>query len=156
MTTKEAIKYLSTYEIQALLLAGPISFFVNGKQYTVSNWNELDAAVEDICANDLRMYVFVKSDMPYIHKAVQGAHAVAQFLIEHPDTKWKNGTIVYLDATPEQLLELKCNSDYSVFMEPDWDIEPVHTATALVSGYGKFANFKTVKMPRGLLSKYFK
>lgn len=43
-----------------------------------------------------KLYVIIRDDLSGPQKAVQGGHALAQYLIEHPDAKWTNGTLIYL------------------------------------------------------------
>ena len=43
-----------------------------------------------------KMYVLVRKDLPSTYRMVQGAHAVAEYLLRYPDTEWKNGTLVFL------------------------------------------------------------
>lgn len=52
---------------------------------------------------DHSLYVIVRKDMPKSAQAVQGGHALAQFLLTH-HTTWKNGTLVYLSANNEEHL----------------------------------------------------
>lgn len=44
-----------------------------------------------------KLYVVVDRGLSNAQKAVQSSHAVAQFLIEHPNTQWKNGTLVLME-----------------------------------------------------------
>jgi len=65
-----------------------------------------------------RLYVLTRNDLGDIYKkddnvtlfdpsyqAVQGAHAVAQFMIEHPNNEWKNGYLIFLAVEDEAELK---------------------------------------------------
>jgi hypothetical protein len=43
-----------------------------------------------------KLYVLVRKDLPKNYQAVQAGHAVAEYLLKNPKTKWNNGTLVYL------------------------------------------------------------
>lgn len=70
-----------------------------------------------------RLYILVSDELEPVYGCVQGGHAVAQYLLEHPNSNWKNNTIVYLYCDIDlmkhkfDMLEL----DYSAFYEPDLD-----------------------------------
>ena len=72
-----------------------------------------------------KMYVLVRKDLSKSQQAVQGGHAVAEYLLHVHDDSWSNGTLVYLAIRNENDLmfweeTLKHNSiDYAVFREPD-------------------------------------
>jgi len=83
---------------------------------------------------------------------VQAGHAVAQFLIEHPDCDWQNSYLIYLKMNSlEQLENWKSKLEakeplrgqgLSSFSEPDLDNEL--TAIAV---YGVDANlFKRLRL----------
>jgi hypothetical protein len=105
------------------------------------------------------MYVLVRSDIGYVHSAVQAGHAVAEYLLKctpmHKGVLWSNGIMVYLSVKdePELLsyahtLYLKGHT-YGMFTEPDWG-EPQRTALATVAFKGEmFTELRTIKMPKG-------
>ena len=75
-----------------------------------------------------RLYRLVSNHLNPIYGAVQGGHAIAQFLIEHPDSEWKNNTVVYLSCDIDNFLnrqkkrhQLLKDELHSVFKEPDLD-----------------------------------
>jgi len=68
-------------------------------------WPNLEAIMKDVDLQRHRMYVLVRTDLPPIHQAVQAGHGVAQFLIDNKDTRWTNGTLVYLKAHHEEDLK---------------------------------------------------
>ena len=78
-----------------------------------------------------------RNDLTQSQKAVQSAHAIAEYLIKNPETKWDNGTMVLLTVENEDILirtknilEMKGNN-VVYFREPDIDNQM--TAFALVS-----------------------
>jgi hypothetical protein len=65
-----------------------------------------------------KLYVVVDSNLSPSQQGVQAAHGVAQYLLEHPDTEWTNGTLIILKS-PE--IERWFTWAESVFREPDLD-----------------------------------
>ena len=82
-----------------------------------------------------KLYVIVRKDLSISQRAVQAGHAVAEFLLRGPTSRWSNGTLVYLGVKNLQQLEKwmfrlkRCNVDYAVFHEPDIGNEPTALAT---------------------------
>jgi hypothetical protein len=76
-----------------------------------------------------RMYVLVRKDLSTVYGAVQGAHAVAQYALEHPEEfkQWGNEYLIFLGVRNLMDLRywgvrLKENCKVcSVFREPDLD-----------------------------------
>ncbi len=73
-----------------------------------------------------KLYILVSNQLNPIYGAVQGGHAIAQFLIEHPNSEWKNNTVVYLSCDIDNFLnrqkkrnQLLKDELHSVFKEPD-------------------------------------
>lgn len=73
-----------------------------------------------------KLYILVSNQLNSIYGAVQGGHAIAQFLIEHPNSEWKNNTVVYLSCDIDNFLnrqkkrnQLLKDELHSVFKEPD-------------------------------------
>ena len=84
-----------------------------------------------------KMYVLVRSDLSKSQQAVQGGHAVAEYLLKYKPLKWDNGTMVYLSIHPDdfmgwrdELSRLEVIQPYSVFSEPDLDYQA--TAIAVI------------------------
>ena len=83
-----------------------------------------------------KLYVLLRSDIPKNYQAVQAGHAVAQYMLDYPDT-WKNQTLVYLRVNEENDLHIwlermcKLKANYSPFYEPD--IDDQMTAMAVLS-----------------------
>ena len=49
-----------------------------------------------------KLYILCRKDLPETYRAIQGGHALAQYLIDYPDTEWDNGTLIYLDGGSEK------------------------------------------------------
>jgi hypothetical protein len=75
-----------------------------------------------------KLFVLVRDDLSKSQQAVQGGHAVAEYLRRVP-TSWNNGTLVYLSVKNE--IELEDWADkltifgikWAGFREPDRDNE---------------------------------
>ena len=77
-------------------------------------------------------------------RQVQGGHAVAQWLLEHPNQNWNNNYLIYLYADLDKWrvrLDLT-NKDYSIFREPDLNNQL--TAIALQDDGRMFKKLKLV------------
>jgi hypothetical protein len=75
------------------------------------------------------MYILVRQDLSETYRLVQGAHALAQYAIEHTDRfrEWGNSTIVFLSVRNlidlrewERILSMN-GKKFSPFHEPDLD-----------------------------------
>lgn len=75
---------------------------------------------------------------------MQGGHAVAQWLLEHPNQTWNNNYLIYLSADIDKwMIKLDIlGYDYSVFREPDLDNIP--TAIAIEHNGSIFKKLKKV------------
>lgn len=72
----------------------------------------------------MKLFVIVDQSLSKRQQFVQGAHAVAQHLVDFPDSEWQNGTLVMLKA--EDLEEWKHHLHShqiptSSFVEPYYD-----------------------------------
>jgi hypothetical protein len=84
-----------------------------------------------------KMYVLVRSDLSKSQQAVQGGHAVAEYLLmcDRDNITWNNGTIVYLDIPYEKELRLWCKKlndielEYYEFYEIDINNQMTALAT---------------------------
>ena len=54
---------------------------------------------------ETKLYVLVRKDLSKSQQAVQGGHAVAEYLLRGPSTAWPNGTLVYLGVRNEDDLK---------------------------------------------------
>jgi len=68
-----------------------------------------------------KMYILCNRRLAPMYAAVQGGHALSQWIVEHPGQFDMNTTLVYLNCRLDKKLEemKDHNYDYSVFMEPD-------------------------------------
>jgi len=83
----------------------------------------------------MKLFVIVRKDLTDSQRAVQAGHAVAQFLLCSPFSRWQNGTLIYLGVKGlNQLENLKRkfefnNIQYIEFREPDINNEVTAIAT---------------------------
>lgn len=96
----------------------------------------------------MKFYVLIRKDLSPSQQAVQGGHALAEFLLKGPATNWTNGTLVYLGVKNEQelykwmhKLEMD-NIQYSTFTEPDRNNEI--TALATDNQYPSFKKLQLI------------
>lgn len=96
-----------------------------------------------------KMYVLVRKDLSETYRMVQGAHALAQFALEHPEefARWNNETIVFLSVRNYKELkniycELLKRKTSSGFYESD--LEDQLTAIACYDTGEFFKDFYTV------------
>lgn len=92
-----------------------------------------------------RLYVLIDQKLDAVYGCVQGGHAVAQWLLEHPNQEWNNSYLIYLYAD-------LVNKDYSSFYEPDLDNQL--TAIALQDDGRMFKKLKLVREQTRLLCQY--
>jgi hypothetical protein len=77
----------------------------------------------------------VRKDLSESQQAVQGGHALAEFLLHGPNTEWKNGTLIYLGVKGQIQLENLMHKlerrdiNFAVFHEPDIGNQPTAIAT---------------------------
>lgn len=83
-----------------------------------------------------KLYVLIDRNLDPIYGAVQGGHAVAEWLIEHGQEKWQNDYLIYLGTDLEDIkknyLEYMPYSNFTEFFEPDLDNKL--TAIAIYEG----------------------
>ena len=70
-----------------------------------------------------RLYVLIDQKLDVVYGCVQGGHAVAQWLLEHPNQNWNNNYLyadldkwrVRLDLTNNQLTAIALQDDGRMF-----------------------------------------
>lgn len=100
----------------------------------------------ELMNNERRLYVLIDKSLEPVYGCVQGGHAVAQYLLEHPNQKWNNSYLIYLYANID-LYRMKLimrNKDFSEFKEPDLNNRV--TALACEDDGRLFRNLHTVKV----------
>ena len=92
-----------------------------------------------------KLYVLVDETLKPVYGCVQGGHAVAQWMLEHPNSReWHNDYLIYLSADVDKWKQ-KLNIydvDYTEFKEPDLDYKV--TAIAVFGHEQLFKKLKTV------------
>ena len=93
-----------------------------------------------------RLYVLTDKSLEPVYACVQGGHAVAQWLLEHPHQSWNNSYLIYLSADVNEWQDklLMSGLDFSKFCEPD--LKGKCTALAIESDGKIFKKLKTVKV----------
>lgn len=68
-----------------------------------------------------KLYILVNRRLEKVYGSVQGGHALAQWLLEHPGQTWNNKTLIYLNCRLDKKIEemTEHGYDFSVFKEPD-------------------------------------
>lgn len=100
-----------------------------------------------------KLYVFVRSDLSPSQRAVQGAHAVAEYLLRGHKRDflqpWNNGTIVMLRVKDASDLEntrqylVNLGIEHAQFYEPDIK---AYTAVAAVINQNEYKNFERYRL----------
>ena len=93
------------------------------------------------------LYVLIDDKLEPIYGCVQGGHAVAQWLLNHPNQKWNNNYLIYLSAKIEYWKDkLKfLDIDFTQFNEPDLDNQT--TALAVFGNDKLFKKLKLIALP---------
>ncbi len=92
-----------------------------------------------------KLYILVDRALKPVYGCVQGGHAVAQWMIEHPNSlEWSNDYLIYLYADVDKWKRRLegYGIDYTEFKEPDLNYKT--TALAVFGHEELFKNLKTV------------
>lgn len=46
-----------------------------------------------------KLYIVVPKSLSYSQRAVQGGHAIADFMIRNPESEWRGHSLVFLNST---------------------------------------------------------
>ena len=94
----------------------------------------------------MKLYILVRNDLTPSQTAVQAGHAVAEYLINDPQT-WKNSTLIYLGINNLMLMEkwmYKLDSlgvDYITWREPD-----INNEVTAIASTGSSEVFKKLNL----------
>ena len=93
--------------------------------------------------NTQRLYVLIDKALDSVYGCVQGGHAVAQWLLNHPNQKWNNSYLIYLSAEIEHWKDKLrfLDIDFTQFNEPDLD-----NKTTALAVFGNDKLFKKLKL----------
>ena len=93
------------------------------------------------------LYVLIDDKLEPIYGCVQGGHAVAQWLLNHPNQKWNNNYLIYLSAKIEYWKDKLrfLDIDFTQFNEPDLDNRT--TALAVFGNDKLFKKLKLIALP---------
>ena len=77
-----------------------------------------------------KMYVLCNRRLSPVYAAVQGAHALAQWILEHPGEYNEFTTLVFLNCNLPKKIEHMDEKgyNYSVWKEPDMNMTPTAVA----------------------------
>ena len=92
-----------------------------------------------------KMYILCSRRLSPVYATVQGSHALAQWILEHPGKYNEHTTLVYLSCRLDKKLEelIEHHYDYSIWKEPDFNMTP--TAIAVLGDTDMlFTRLKTV------------
>ena len=92
-----------------------------------------------------RLYVLISNKLDSIYGCVQGGHAVAEWLLTHPNQEWNNNYLIYVSADVDKWKDRLniTNVDYTEFKEPDLDYQT--TALAVLNNDKMFKKLKLIK-----------
>ena len=92
-----------------------------------------------------RLYVLISNKLDSIYGCVQGGHAVAEWLLTHPNQEWNNNYLIYVSADVDKWKNRLniMNIDYTEFKEPDLDYQT--TALAVLNNDKMFKKLKLIK-----------
>lgn len=92
-----------------------------------------------------RLYVLISNKLDSIYGCVQGGHAVAEWLLTHPNQEWNNNYLIYVSADVDKWKSRLniMNVDYTEFKEPDLDYQT--TALAVLNNDKMFKKLKLIK-----------
>ena len=92
-----------------------------------------------------RLYVLISNKLDSIYGCVQGGHAVAEWLLTHPNQEWNNNYLIYVSANVDKWKDRLniMNIDYTEFKEPDLDYQT--TALAVLNNDKMFKKLKLIK-----------
>ena len=89
----------------------------------------------------MKLFVIVRKDLSKSQQAVQAGHALAEYLLHGPFSRWQNGTLIYLGVKGLKQMEnlkqrfIEEDIQYIEFREPDLNNEVTAIATETNNHY---------------------
>lgn len=70
-----------------------------------------------------RLHIVIDQSLDPIYGCVQGAHAVAQYVLDNQESSWRNDYLIFLKGDLDRVTEKLSTHqiDYTQFQEPDLD-----------------------------------
>ena len=96
-------------ESQNTLQSGVLSF-----------WDCITFGITDVRKRSMeknKLYVLIDETLNDVYGCVQGGHAVAQYLLEHPNQTWNNSYLIYVKCNLTEWIEKlqHRDKDFSIF-----------------------------------------
>lgn len=122
-----SIKYRHLHVAYCLLRGRTLEQCDSGRELDIDYVNWIVEITKD--ESRAKLYVSIDEKLSDAQKAVQGAHAVAQFIKQQKYTLWDNGTLVFIKSSCTNVsLTSWALSEYSHWREPD--LKNANTASA--------------------------
>ena len=97
--------------------------------------------------NGMRLYILIDEQYDPSYRGVQGAHAVAAYLLQNPESSWKNQTLVFLKIDNidhwKHKLRMK-QKPFTEFIEPN--VGHKTTALAVLDEIGNERMFRHLEL----------
>jgi len=138
-----SIKYRHLHVAYCLLRGRTLEQIDSGRELNMDYVNWIVQITKD--DTKAKLYVCIDEKLSDAQKAVQGAHAVAQFVKQEKYTLWDNGTLVFIKAPGA-----RCSysgwalSETASWREPDMNNANTACASFGPTAEGYFKGFKLV------------
>lgn len=91
-----------------------------------------------------KLYVLIDETLNDVYGCVQGGHAIAQYLLDHPTQTWNNSYLIYVKCKLDDWITRleQRGKQFSIFYEPD--LNNAATAVAVEDDGRLFRKLKLV------------